>query len=223
MFQKLILSFFLVSSIVFGQGSGPYPNKEGGIGNTQGTTTSTPAKVGKDSNYSKSFPVNIAILEKEILIKLSDIEKLQQQASEFNKDLQKEIFLISENSVSGLGQAATITAKYVEYIFEAGKTKEIKVVNRQKILKNDLHSITRTLSYTPGNSESIKITVDKFETKVKGNSEVEAYKDLTKESKLQALKAIDSALYATIFRLDSFIQKNEISKLEKNRTLLEGL
>ncbi len=225
MFLKLIFILTISSLSLMAQNSGPYPNKEGGIGNTQSSSSNQPKSNSKEkeSNYTKSILENISIVEKQITSKLTDVERLQLEATEFNKELQKEIFLISESSSAAVGAEGVITAKYVEFVFEAGKTKEIKIVNRKKILKNDLHSITRTLSYTPGNSESIKITVEQFDSKVKGINETEMYKDLVKESKLHALKAIDNALYATIFRLDSFIQKSQISKIEKNRTQLEGL
>lgn len=225
MFLRLIFILIICNLGLLAQNSGPYPNREGGIGNTQSPNSAQPKPNSKEkeSNYSKSILENIAIVEKQIASKVSDVERLQLEATEFNKDLQKEIFLINERSSYPVGAEGLITAKYVEFVFEAGKTKEIKIVNRKKLLKNDLHSITRTLTYTPGNSESIKITVEQFDSKVKGITETEMYKDLVKESKLQALKAIDQALFATIFRLDSFIQKSQLSKIEKNRTQLEGL
>jgi hypothetical protein len=224
MFQKLLFILILFNLGLLAQNnSGPYPNREGGIGNTQNPNSSQPKPNEKESNYTKSIQENIGIVEKQIALKLTDVERLQLEATEFNKELQKEIFLINESSSSPTGPDGLIIAKYVEFVFEAGKTKEIKIVNRKKLLKNDLHSITRTLTYTPGNSESIKITVERFDSKVKGLTENEMYKDLVKESKLQALKAIDHALFATIFRLDSFIQRSQISKIEKNRTQLEGL
>ena len=67
------------------------------------------------------------------------------------------------------------------------------------------------------------MTVDKLETKAKGISEVGNYKDFAPEVKLQALKTIDLTLFNSIYRLDAFIQRNQISKNDKNRNQLEGL
>ena len=220
--QIIFIAVFLYSIAISAQQSGPYSAKEGGIGATQNPNSKTVVSPAKETNSTKAQSQTIQALEKDIVQKLVDLEKLQYQASEY-RDFSKEMFLINEKSTSAVGPEGMLTAKYVEYTFEAGKTKEVRVVHRKKNLKNDLHSITRTLTYTPGNSESIKIIVDKFDTRVLGTSEVEAYKNLTTEAKLQALKAIDSALFSTIFRLDTYIQRNELSKIEKNRNQLEGL
>ena len=173
----------------------------------------------------KAVLQKLANLEKEITTKVSELEKLQSQAVEFNKNLAKEMFIISENAtVPTSGHQKYIISRHVEYSFEGGnKIKEVRVVSRHKSLTNDINSIVKVISFVPGNLDSIKVTIDKLDTRVNGVSEVENYKDFAPEVKLHALKAIDTTLLTTIYRLDSFIQRSQITKNDKNKNQLEGL
>lgn len=173
----------------------------------------------------KALLQKLANLEKDITNKVSELEKLQSQAVEFNKNLGKEMFIISENAtIPTSSHQKYIISRHVEYSFEGGnKIKEVRVVSRHKSLTDDINSVIKVVSFVPGNLDSIKVTVDKLDTRVKGISEIENYKDFAPEVKLQALKTIDSTLLNTIYRLDSFIQRSQITKNEKNKNQLEGL
>ena len=178
-----------------------------------------------NSPSAKAVIQKIAVFEKSIASKVDDLEKLQAQAVEFNKNLKKELFIINENaSGPAPGPQKFLISKHVEYSFEGGnKIKEIRVVSRHKSLTDDVNSIIKIVSFSPGNSESLKVTIDSLDSKANGILEVENYKDFAPEVKLQALKTIDRTLLNSIYRLDSYIQRSQATKNTKNQNQLEGL
>ncbi|MBK9502546.1 MAG: hypothetical protein IPO06_24830 [Leptospiraceae bacterium] len=224
----MLLRIYLVISVfstglLFAQAKISNPDRET-IGTVQ---QKSDAKAGAVDNSASAKAVlqNIAILEKNIALKVADLERLQTEAAEFNPDMKKEIRIVYEKPTNPIpGPSKYLVYRYVEYEFEgANKVKEIRVISRHRSLTEDMHSIMRTVSFSPGNMDSIKVTVDKLETKAKGISEVGNYKDFAPEIKLQALKTIDLTLFNSIYRLDAFIQRNQITKNDKNRNQLEGL
>jgi NAD-dependent DNA ligase len=92
--------------------------------------------------------------------------------------------------------------------------KEVKIISSKRNLKNDLNSVIRTLTFEPANFSEIKISVDRFESKVKGFPQVESYKDMPSEAKIHVIKLIDDILVNAIFRFDTFVQKSKEGKLE---------
>jgi len=226
----LIISVF-GSGLLFAQTKISNSDRET-IGAVQQKGESKPANTANSSiggvsggASEKALLQKLTNLEKEITTKVSELEKLQSQAVEFNKNLAKEMFIINENASSPTSSHQKyLTSHHVEYTFEGGnKIKEVRVVSRHKSLTNDINSIVKVISFVPGNLDSIKVTIDKLDTRVNGVSEVENYKDFAPEVKLHALKAIDTTLLTTIYRLDSFIQRSQITKNEKNKNQLEGL
>ena len=178
-----------------------------------------------NSPSEKAVIENIAKFEKSIAGKVDDLEKLQGQAIEFNKNLQKEIFIINEKAdLPTPDHHKFLVSRHVEYSFEGGnKIKEMRLVSRHKSLTNDIYSIVKVVSFNPGNPDSIKVTIDRLDSKANGISEVENYKDFAPEVKLQALKTIDKTLLTTIYRLDGFVQRSQSVKNTKNQRQLEGL
>ena len=215
----MLLRIYLVISVfstglLFAQAKISNPDRET-IGTVQ---QKSDAKAGAVDNSASAKAVlqNIAILEKNIALKVADLERLQTEAAEFNPDMKKEIRIVYEKPTNPIpGPSKYLVYRYVEYEFEgANKVEVIRVISRHRSLsildKQQIDSLQ-------------KVTVDKLETKAKGISEVGNYKDFAPEVKLQALKTIDLTLFNSIYRLDAFIQRNQISKNDKNRNQLEGL
>jgi hypothetical protein len=217
----LVISVF-TTGILFAQAKISNPDRET-IGSVQ--QKSDPKPNTDNSASAKAVLQNIVTLEKNIALKVADLERLQVEASEFNPDMKKEIRIVYEKPTNPIpGPQKYLVYRYVEYEFEgSNKIKEIRVISRHRSLTDDMHSIMKTVTFVPGNMDSIKVTIDKLETKAKGISEVGNYKDFAPEVKLQALKTIDLTLFNSIYRLDGFIQKSQISKNEKNRNQLQGL
>lgn len=223
----MLLRIYLVISVfstglLFAQAKISNPDRET-IGSVQ--QKSDPKANTENSLSAKAVLQNLITMEKNIALKVVDLERLQSEAAEFNPDMKKEIRIVYEKPTHPIpGPQKYLVYRYVEYEFEgANKIKEIRVISRHRSMTEDMHSIMKTVTFTPGNLESIKVTVDKLETKAKGISEVGNYKDFAPEVKLQALKTIDNNLFNSIYRLDSFIQKNQITKNDKNKNQLQGL
>jgi hypothetical protein len=226
----MLLRIYLVISVfstglLFAQAKISNPDRET-IGSVQQKSDDKSDKAtNSNSPSAKAVIQNIAVLEKNIALKVADLERLQNEAAEFNPDMKKEIRIVYEKPTNPIpGPSKYLVYRYVEFEMEGGnKIKEIRVISRHRSLTEDMNSIMKVVSFTPGNPDSIKVTVDKLETKAKGISEVGNYKDFAPEVKLQALKTIDNNLFNSIYRLDSFIQKNQISKNDKNKNQLQGL
>ena len=118
-----------------------------------------------NSPSEKAVIENIAKFEKSIAGKVDDLEKLQGQAIEFNKNLQKEIFIINEKAdLPTPDHHKFLVSRHVEYSFEGGnKIKEMRLVSRHKSLTNDIYSIVKVVSFNPGNPDSIKVTIDRLD------------------------------------------------------------
>jgi septal ring factor EnvC (AmiA/AmiB activator) len=177
-----------------------------------------------NGNYANGVNQNLATLEKSITEKITRLDKLQTQVASLNKDLKEKITLPDEvpNTVKDNGNLI-VSARHIEFTFKEEKTKEVKIVSSKKRLSNDLHSVVRTLTFTPGDFASIKIKVDQFDSKMKGVPFVENYNNMNPDVKLMALKAIDLVLFNTIYRFDSYIQKGDTSKQENTKSHLTEL
>ncbi|MBK8395234.1 MAG: hypothetical protein IPL26_08315 [Leptospiraceae bacterium] len=200
-------------------------------GNTANSSTGkAPHAASKDDtsipkgNYLNSVNQNLTTLEKGIVEKIATLEKLQARAAELNSNLKQKVTINDEvPNLVKRGGSDIVTSRHIEFTFEGEKAKELKVVSKKKNLSNDLHSVVRTLTFTPVNLESIKIKVVRFDSVTKGVSEIEDYNSMPLEAKIVALKAIDLVLYNTIFRFDTLIQRAEVSKLENTRNNLTEL
>ena len=217
----IILSFF-TASLVFAQAS-------------QGNTAnSSPEKIPhstakEDTSIPKGLYLNgvnqnLSNLEKSISEKISKLEKLQAKAAELDKSFKEKIIIADE--VPALERASNpliVTSRHIEFTFQTEKAKEVRVVSRKKNLNNDLHSVVRILTFAPGNLSSIKVTVNRFDSRVKQISEIQEFDSMPLEGKIVALKAIDNVLYNAIFRFDTAIQRAEVSKLEHTKDNLSEL
>ncbi|HMV44962.1 MAG TPA: hypothetical protein PLS71_12285 [Leptospiraceae bacterium] len=224
LFKTYIVISIFTTGLLFAQNQIKNSDKGEGIGAVQ--QKSDKPKPVANSASAKAMQDKIASLEKEIIVKISDIEKLQAEAVEFNPEMKKEIRIVYEQPKDHPipGPQKYLVYRYVEYEMDGGsKIKEIRVISKHRSLMEDMHSIVKVVSFKPNDMSSIKVTVDKLETKAKGIQEVVNYNDFAPEVKLQALKTIDTTLFNSIFRLDTFIQRNQLSKNDKNRNQLEGL
>ena len=175
-------------------------------------------------NYLNSVNQNLATLEKGIVEKIATLEKLQARAAELNNNLKKKVTINDEvpNLIKSESREI-VTSRLIEFTFEGEKAKEVKVVSKKKNLANDMHSVVRTLTFAPVNLDTIKIKIDRFESKTKGIDEIEKYTDMPLEEKIVAIKAIDLVLFNTIFRFDTLIQKAEVTNLENIKNNLTEL
>ena len=219
----LVISVFF-TGLLFAQTKTSNSDRET-IGAVQQKGDSKSSNATANTPSEKAVLQKLANLEKEITIKVSELEKLQSQAVEFNKNLAKEMFIINEKArLPTNDYHKFLISHHVEYTFEGGnKIKEVRVVSRHKSLTDDVNSVIKVISFVPGNLDSIKVSVDKLDSRVLGTPDIENYKDFAPEVKLHALKAIDTTLLTTIYRLDSFIQRSQITKNDKNKNQLEGL
>jgi hypothetical protein len=224
----MLLRIYLVISVfstglLFAQAKISNPDRET-IGSVQQKGDEKTASTNSPS--AKAVIQSISTMEKSIAMKVADLERLQNEAAEFNPDMKKEIRIVYEKPINNPipGPQKYLVYRYVEMEIEGGnKIKEIRVISRHRSLTEDMNSIMKVVSFTPGNTDSIKVTIDKLETKAKGVSEVGNYKDFAPEVKLQALKTIDNNLFNSIYRLDAFIQRSQITKNDKNKNQLQGL
>ena len=142
----MLLRIYLVISVfstglLFAQAKISNPDRET-IGTVQ---QKSDAKAGAVDNSASAKAVlqNIAILEKNIALKVADLERLQTEAAEFNPDMKKEIRIVYEKPTNPIpGPSKYLVYRYVEYEFEgANKVKEIRVISRHRSLTEDMHSI----------------------------------------------------------------------------------
>lgn len=165
--------------------------------------------------YATGLQTTISLYEKNVLTKITTLEKLHSKAVEINKSLLTRIIIKDEPPT--IQQDATlniVSSRQIEISFQDQKIKEIKVISSKRNLKNDLNSIIRVLSFEPANFGDIKIKVDRFESKVNGASQVETYKEMPSEAKIHVIKLIDEILVNAMYRFDTFIQKTKGGKLE---------
>jgi hypothetical protein len=72
-----------------------------------------------NSASAKAVLQNIVTLEKNIAVKVADLERLQSEASEFNPDMKKEIRIVYEKPTNPIpGPQKYLVYRYVEYEFE---------------------------------------------------------------------------------------------------------
>ncbi|HRG44846.1 MAG TPA: hypothetical protein PLX69_12300 [Leptospiraceae bacterium] len=188
---------------------------------SQGSELVTPPA---NSNHTNGVYQNLSSLEKSITEKISRLEKLQAKVAEINKNLKEKVSIPDEApNITKDNGVLIVSARHIEFSFKEEKTKEVKIVSSKKRLNNDLHSVVRTLTFTPGDFASIKIKVDQFDSKMKGVDMIENYNNMAPEVKLVALKAIDLVITNTIFRMDSYLQKGETDKQENTKTHLTEL
>lgn len=214
----IILSFF-TASLVFAQASQGNSSPEKSPQLAAKEDTSIPKGL-----YLNGVNQNLSNLEKSISEKISKLEKLQAKAAELDKSFKEKIIIADE--VPTLERASNpliVTSRHIEFTFQTEKAKELRVVSRKKNLNNDLHSVVRTLTFTPGNISSIKIIVNRFDSRIKQISEIQEFDSMPLEGKIIALKAIDNVLYNAIFRFDTAIQRAEVSKLEHTKDNLSEL
>ncbi len=177
-----------------------------------------------NGNYANGVNQNLNTLEKSITEKISRLEKLQAQVAGINKELKEKVSLPDEvPNIAKENGVLIVSARHIEFTFKEEKTKEVKIVSSKKRLNNDLHSVVRTLTFTPGDFASIKLKVDQFDSKMKGIGMVESYNTMAPDVKLIALKAIDLVLFNTIYRFDSYIQKGDTTKQENTKSHLTEL
>jgi hypothetical protein len=201
-------------SFVYAQGTPSIPKLS-----NDPDTTSKPV-----GNYAIGVNQRLSELENRIKEKISNLEKLQSKASELNKGLKERVFIADE--VPAMAQDGTVqivNSRRIEFTFQADKAIELKIISSKKNIKNDLHSVVRTLTFTPTDFSSIKIKVDKFDSQTKGVPEIKEYGKMQSDAKLAALKVIDLVLFNTIFRFDTLIQKAENDSLDNTKKNLEEL
>lgn len=165
--------------------------------------------------YATGLQSTISMHEKNVLKKIASLEKLQMKVAEINQSLLNKIVIKDEVPV--LHQDTNppiVSSRTIEISFQDHKVKEVKIISSKRNLKNDLNSVIRTLTFEPANFSEIKISVDRFESKVKGFPQVESYKDMPSEAKIHVIKLIDDILVNAIFRFDTFVQKSKEGKLE---------
>lgn len=224
LFKTYIVISIFTTGLLLAQNQIKNSDKGEGIGQVQ--QKGDKAKPIANTASAKAMQEKITALEKEIIAKVSDIEKLQAEAVEYNPDMKKEIRIVYEQPKDHPipGPQKYLVYRYVEYEMDgSNKIKQIRVISDHRSLLEDMLSIKRIVSFTPGDMSTMKITVNKLETKAKGIQEVANYNDFAPDVKLQALKTIDTTLFNSIYRLDAFIQRNQLSKNDKNRNQLEGL
>lgn len=188
---------------------------------SQSSELSAPAPKG---NYANGVNQNLVTLEKGITEKISRLEKLQSQLVELNKELKEKVTIPDEDpNITKDNGVFIVSSRRIEFTFKEEKTKEVKIVSSKKRLNNDLHSVVRTLTFTPGDFASIKISVDQFDSKMKGIGMVENYNNMAPDVKQVALKAIDLVLFNAIYRFDSYLQKGETNKHDNTKTHLTEL
>lgn len=175
-------------------------------------------------NYLSGVNQSLSNLEKSIAEKVAKLEILQAKAAELDKSFKEKIIIADEvPALERNSNPLIVTSRHIEFTFQAEKAKELKVVSRKKNLNNDLHSVVRVLTFTPGNISSIKVTVNRFDSRIKQISEIQDFDSMPLEGKIIALRAIDTVLYNAIFRFDTAIQRAEVSKLEHTKDNLSEL
>jgi hypothetical protein len=177
-----------------------------------------------DSLREKVLGDNIKAHEVAINAKISEIERLQAKAVEFNQKLQKVITIVNENTLFTVEEQQNYSiVRYIEYEFEGpSKIKEVRFIYRKKSLKDNVIYVYRTLYMTPGNFDSIRIVTDKVEHKANGVTTTENYKDFSADVKLRTLKTIDSNLLGSVYKIDGYLQKSGHEKDKKSSRELEG-
>lgn len=205
-----ILLFLSLNSFVFSQAN---------INNPTSEKKPHPELASDDSYntgaYATGLQTSISNHEKEILAKIALIEKLQIKISELNKSIQNTVIINDESPViAANSHLQIVSSRQLEFSFQNSKVKEIKITSSKRNLKNDLNSIIRILTFEPGNFSEIKIKVDRFESKIKGVSQVEAYHEMPPEARIHVIRLIDQVLLNTINRFETFIQKNKGERLE---------
>jgi hypothetical protein len=217
--RTYILITIFTSSLLFAQASITNSSGQKPPHSSSASDTSIPK-----GNYLDAVNKNISLLEKNIADKIANLEKLQTKAAELKADMKEKVTIADEvPAMAKDGNVQIVTSRHIQFTFQANKAKELKIVSSKKNLRYDLHSVVRTLTFTPGDLSSIKIKVDRFDSRTFGIAEIEDYNSMPLESKIVALKAIDLVLYNTIFRFDTLIQRAEVTKLENGRSNLSEL
>ena len=209
-FFHCVFLFLSLTSIVFSQTITNNPNTE---------KKPHPELAADDAYhtgaYATGLQTTISIHEKEILTKIALIEKLHVKLSELNKTIQNKVIINDESpAIVTNSSIQIVSSRQLEFSFQNSKIKEFKIISSKRNLKNDLNSIIRVLTFEPNNFSDIKITVDRFESKIKGVSQVEAYSEMPPEARIHVIRLIDQVLLNTINRFETFIQKNKGEKLD---------
>lgn len=219
-----IIVSILTASMVFAQSPGSNSNTsrpQGAQKSEQGDAiTGSPAK----GNYANGVSQNIATLQKSINEKVDRLNKLQAQLADINKSLSNHVTIPEEEpNITKEEGVTVVSSRKIEFSFQGNSTSEVKIVSSKRRIKNDLHSVIRTLTFNPSDFNSIKIKVDQFDGKVKGVPFEESYNAMSPDVQLVALKAIDLVLFNTIYRYDNYLQKRQIDKQENTKSHINDL
>lgn len=219
----ILISIFSVS-LVFAQSPGSSSNSSARKEpqSAQGSEMVIPSA--PKGNFANGVNQNILNLEKSITEKISRLDQLHTKVAEINKELKDKVTIPEEDpNLTKESGNVIVSSRRIEFTFKEDKTKEVKIISNKNRLNNDLHSIVRTLTFTPGDFSSIKIKVDQFDSKMKGVLLVEDYNSMAPEVKQIALRAIDLVLFNAIFRFDNYIQKGETKKQDNTKGHLTEL
>ena len=100
---------------------------------------------------------SILNLEKSITEKISRLDQLHTKVAEINKELKDKVTIPEEEpNLTKESGNIIVSSRRIEFSFKEDKTK-VKIISNKNRLSNDLHSIVRTLTFTPGDFSSIKI------------------------------------------------------------------
>lgn len=219
-----ILIFIFSTSLVLAQSPGSSSNSSARKDPQPSQSIETTNQSAPKGNFAYALSQNIQNLEKSIAEKISRLDQLQTRVAEINKDLKNKATIPEEepNIIKESGNLI-VSSRRIEFTFKEEKTKEVKIISSKKRMKDDLHSVVRTLTFNPGDFSSIKIKVDQFDSKMKEIPLVEDYNSMTPEVKQVALRAIDMVLFNTIYRFDNYIQKGETKKQASTKDHLTEL
>ncbi|HMV41762.1 MAG TPA: hypothetical protein PK079_16755 [Leptospiraceae bacterium] len=222
--RLFIIVYVFVASVVFAQSPGSSSNTsrpQGAQKSEQGDSVSgAPAK----GNYANGLSQNIVTLQKSINDKVDKLNKLQVQLSEVNKSLGSHVTIPEEEpNIKKEEGVIVVSARRIEFTFQGNNTSEVKIISSKRRINNDLHSVVRTLTFNPGDFNSIKVKVDQFDSKMKGVPFEESYNAMSPDVQLVALKAIDLVLFNTIYRYDNYLQKRTIDKQENTKSHINEL
>lgn len=220
----LILGIILSSGLLYAQA------KEG-VGEVQKNSGDAPAgypfPTEKNSLSIKKLNENIKKLEESIKTKAGEIEKLQAQAKNIDKKMEKQIRMVNENDTEPvvIDGKKYLRSRYLECDFDSGKIKEIKMVYRKRNLDNGELNEYRTLSFNPTQLDNLKILIEKRVNDPVFNDikQEEVYKDFSSDLKHMTLKAIYTNMKETEFRLDSFVRRGEVWKELQTKRRLSGI